>query len=210
MLADLTPGPIFRIFSHMGVSFGACRKAAATLLVGAAAFASADSERDALEACRNIADDDRRLECYDDIPLQPPVARPSAVAETVAAPAPPTVPDAPPAPDVPAARATASEDGNVVQRGLGRLRGLFGRDEPAVEKPPELDSIEAQVVSFVKLARGNHSLTLEDGQVWREIEVKRRARYRVGDAVVIARGALGSYNLSSERTGHRVKVRRIR
>ena len=186
------------------------RRAAVTLLLGTASLAGASQEREALDACRNIADDDRRLECYDDIPLQPPVARPSAVAETVAAPAPPRVPDAPPAPDVPAAPATASEDGNVVQRGLGRLRGLFGRDEPAVEKPPELDSIEAQVVRFVKLARGNHSLTLEDGQVWREIEVKRRARYRVGDAVVIARGALGSYNLSSERTGHRVKVRRIR
>ena len=79
-----------------------------------------------------------------------------------------------------------------------------------MEKPPELQSITGQVVKIVKLARGNHSLTLEDGQVWRENEVKPRARYRVGDAVVIARGAFGAYNLSSERTGHRVKVRRIR
>ena len=198
----------------MGVSFrtrrGWRRLAAVTLLLGTASLAGANPEREALDACRNIADDDRRLKCYDDIPLQTPVATPSAVAETVAAPPSPAVPDAPPAPAVPAAPAAASEDGNIVQWGLGRLRGLFGREEPAVEKPPELDSIEAQVVSFVKLARGNHSLTLEDGQVWREIEVKRRARYRVGDAVVIARGALGSYNLSSERTGHRVKVRRIR
>lgn len=198
----------------MGVSFRTrrawCQGAAVTLLLGTASLAGANPEREALDACRNIADDDRRLECYDDIPLQPPVARPSAVAETVATPAPPAVPEALPPPDAPAAPAAASEDGNVVQRGIGRLRGLFGRDEPTVEKPPELDSIEAQVVKFVKLARGNHSLTLEDGQVWREIEVKRRARYRVGDAVVIARGALGSYNLSSERTGHRVKVRRIR
>ena len=198
----------------MGVSFRAHRAwrrgAAVTLLLGTASLAGANPEREALDACRNIADNDRRLKCYDDISLQTPVATPSAVAETVAAPPSPAVPDAPPAPTVPAAPAAASEDGNIVQRGLGRLRGMFGRDEPAVEKPPELDSIEAQVVSFVKLARGNHSLTLEDGQVWREIEVKRRARYRVGDAVVIARGALGSYDLSSERTGHRVKVRRIR
>lgn len=214
MLADLTPGPIFRIFSRMGISFRARRArrrcAAVTVLLGTAMLAGADPERDALEACRNIADDARRLECYDGIPLQTTAPQAPAVAETAATPAPPAVPDAPPAPSAAPAQASASEDGNVVQRGLGRLRGLFGRDEPPVEKPPELQSIDAQVVKFVKLARGNHRLTLEDGQVWREIEVKPRARYRVGDNVEIARGAFGSYNLSNERTGHRVKVRRVR
>lgn len=214
MLADLTPGPIFRIFSRMGVSFLARhiwrRRTAATVLLAAAVLAGADSERDALEACRDIADDARRLECYDGIPLPETPPQPSAVAETPATPVPPAVPEAPPAPSVAPAPASASEDGNVVQRGLGRLRGLFGRDEPRVEKPPELQSIDARVVEVVKLARGNHRLTLEDGQVWREIEVKPRARYRVGDNVEIARGALGSYNLSNERTGHRIKVRRVR
>ena len=214
MLADLTPGPIFRIFSRMGVSFLARhiwrRGTAATVLLAAAVLAGADSERDALEACRDIADDARRLECYDGIPLPETPPQPSAVAETPATPVPPAVPEAPPAPSVAPAPASASEDGNVVQRGLGRLRGLFGRDETPAEKPPELQSIDAQVVEVVKLALGNHRLTLEDGQVWREIEVKPRARYRVGDNVEIARGALGSYNLSNERTGHRIKVRRVR
>ena len=183
------------------------RGAAATLLLGAASVAGAESERDALEACRIIADDARRLACYDGILLPETAPQPSAIAETAAVPEPPAVPDPPPVAQAPA---SASEDGNVVQRGLGRLRGLFGRDEPPVEKPPELQSIDAQVVEVVKLARGNHRLTLEDGQVWREIEVKPRARYRVGDNVEIARGALGSYNLSNERTGHRIKVRRVR
>lgn len=183
------------------------RGAAVTLLLGAAAVAGAESERDALEACRSIADDARRLTCYDGILLPETAPQPSAIAETAAVPDPPVVPDPPPVAPAPA---SAAEDGNVVQRGLGRLRGLFGRDEPPVEKPPELQSIDAQVVEVVKLARGNHRLTLEDGQVWREIEVKPRARYRVGDKVEIARGALGSYNLSNERTGHRIKVRRVR
>ena len=185
--------------------------AVATVLFGSVAFASGASTTDSLEACRNIVDDTERLACYDRIALPETSPATAAAPEPVATSARPTRdPDPPPTPSDPPAGEGSREDGNVVQRGLGRLRGLFGRDEPAVEKPPELDSIEAQVVNFVKLARGNHSLTLEDGQVWREIEVKRRARYRVGDAVVIARGALGSYNLSSERTGHRVKVRRIR
>ncbi|MDE0350006.1 MAG: hypothetical protein OXM56_09900 [Gammaproteobacteria bacterium] len=170
------------------------------LLPGMAVLAGADSEQDALEACRSISEDARRLACYDGIPVPPTAPRPSAVAETAVTPAPPVAPTP----------AGAAEDANVVQRGLGRLRGLFGRDEPRPEKPPELQSIDAQVVEVVKLARGNHRLTLEDGQVWREIEVKPRARYRVGDNVEIARGALGSYNLSNERTGHRIKVRRVR
>ena len=193
------------------------RVAALTLLLGGAAFAGAEPATDTLEACRSIADDARRLACYDDIPLPATVPQAPAVVDTVVTPAPrKTTPDPPPVPDPPSAPEdapvadAASDDANVVQRGLGRLRGLFGRDEPAPEKPPELQSIEGQVVKIVKLARGNHSLTLEDGQMWRESEVKPRARYRVGDAVVIARGAFGSYNLSSERTGHRVKVRRIR
>ncbi len=185
--------------------------AAATLVFGTVAFAGADSATDSLEACRNLADGADRLACYDRIPLQTTKPATRAAPEPVATSARPTkAPDTPPVPRAAPATEASPADGNMVQRGLGRLRSLFGRDEPAVEKPPELDSIEAQVVKFVELPRGNHSLTLEDGQVWREIEVKRRARYRVGDAVVIARGALGSYNLSSERTGHRVKVRRIR
>ncbi len=198
----------------MGVSFRTLRAwrrgAAVTVLLGTATLIVADPGRDALEACRNISDDTQRLACYDGIPPPETAPQPSAVAETAVTPAPPAVPDTPPAPPVAPAPASASEDGNVVQRGLGRLRGLFGRDEPPVERPPELQSIDAQVVEVVKLARGNHRLTLEDGQVWREIEVKPRARYRVGDNVEIARGALGSYNLSSERTGHRIKVRRVR
>ena len=204
----------------MGVSFRArqiwCRGAAATLL-GWATLAGADSERDALEACRDIADDARRLACYDGIPLPATSPQATAAVETVEAPVTPTMPDTPPdrgpapAQDVAPVADATGEDGNVVQRGLGRLRSLFGRETPEpMEKPPELQSITGQVVKIVKLARGNHSLTLEDGQVWRENEVKPRARYRVGDAVVIARGAFGAYNLSSERTGHRVKVRRIR
>ena len=212
MLADLTPRPIFRIFSGMEVSLrtrhGWRRGIAVTVLLGTAVLAGADPERDALEACRNISDHTRRLACYDGIPLPETAPQPSAVAEAAVPPEPPAIPDA--APPVAPAPESASEDGNVVQRGLGRLRGLFGRDEPPVEKPPELQSIDAQVVEVVKLARGNHRLTLEDGQVWREIEVKPRARYRVGDNVEIARGALGSYNLSNERTGHRIKVRRVR
>ena len=182
----------------------------------APALNGADPATDAFETCRNIADDVDRLACYDDIPLPATKPQAPAVADTVVTPAPRKTPDTPPVPNPPSAPDVApvaeatSEDDNVVQRSLGRLRGLFGRDEPAPEKPPELQSIEGQVVRVVKLARGNHSLTLEDGQVWREIEVKPRARYRVGDAVVIARGAFGSYNLSSERTGHRVKVRRVR
>lgn len=214
MLADLTPGPISRIFCRMGVSLRARptwrRSVAVTVFLGTAALAGADSEGDALEGCRGIADDARRLECYDGIPLQEAAPQPSAVAETTPVPAPPAVPDTPPAPRVPPAPDAVPEEGNVVQRGLGRLRDLFGRDETPVEKPPELQSIDAEVVEVVRLARGNHRLTLEDGQVWSEIEVKPRARYRVGDTVEIARGVLGSYNLSNERTGHRIKVRRVR
>ena len=183
--------------------------ATVALLVGAAGLEGADSARDALDACRNIVGDADRLACYDGIPVQTTPATPD-VSRTAVTSAPSTSPDVRPSAPVPPATQAAPEDGNVVQRGLLRLRGLFGRDDQPAKQPVELQSIEGQVVKVTKLARGNHSITLEDGQVWRENEVEPRARYRVGDTVVIARGVFGSYNLSNERTGHRVKVRRIR
>ena len=187
------------------------RLVAVVLLVGTAGLAGADSGQDALEACRNIVGDADRLACYDGISLDTVEPATPVVSDTAVTSEPPPVADVVPASHVPPGAEAAPEDGNVVQRGLLRLRSLFGRDAPEpVEQPVELQSIQGQVVEVTKLALGYHSITLEDGEVWRENEVEPRARYRVGDTVVIARGAFGSYNLSNERTGHRVKVRRIR
>jgi hypothetical protein len=60
-----------------------------------------------------------------------------------------------------------------------------------------------------KLAYSRHQLTMNDGQVWREIEGSSARRYSNGEEVTITEGMLGTYNMVSERNGRRVKVKPV-
>ncbi|NKB97141.1 MAG: hypothetical protein GKR90_01385 [Pseudomonadales bacterium] len=60
-----------------------------------------------------------------------------------------------------------------------------------------------------KLPYSRHQLTMNDGQVWREIEGSKARRYSNGDEVTITEGMLGTFNLVSERNGRRVKVKPV-
>ena len=168
-----------------------------------------------MEACRGIADDTTRLSCYDSIPLRPadPAGAPPVEPATVE-PAP--LAEAPAAPANDGVEAAGAAEPPTERRGF--LRRVFGRDrevsrEQARESARQseaLDPIEGRVTEVVEVGYGRRRITLDDGQVWAETETRSRARYAVGDTVVISRGAFGSFNLVSERTGHRVKVRRLR
>ena len=67
-----------------------------------------------------------------------------------------------------------------------------------------------KIERVIKLSRGNYRLVFEDGQVWEEIEYDPRTRYKAGDTVIVKRGVLGTYNIISERTSRKNKVRRVR
>jgi hypothetical protein len=60
-----------------------------------------------------------------------------------------------------------------------------------------------------KLPYSRHQLTMNDGQVWREIEGSSSRNYRNGEEVTITEGMLGTYNMVSERNGRRVKVKPV-
>jgi len=173
-----------------------------------------------MDACRGIADDTTRLACYDSIALHPADA-------AQAAPVRPATAEPAPVADAPLAEATAVPSDDRVEAAVaaepaterrGFLRRVFGRDREAsreqarerARQSEALAAIEGSVAEVEEVGYDRHRITLDDGQVWAETETRARARYAVGDTVVISRGAFGSFNLVSERTGHRVKVRRLR
>jgi hypothetical protein len=66
-------------------------------------------------------------------------------------------------------------------------------ERPSRDKGPE--RIEAQVVSIRHRSTGERIITLDNGQVWLQTEVTIRGPLANGDAVVIRRAALGSFQL---------------
>jgi len=57
-------------------------------------------------------------------------------------------------------------------------------------------------------ARGSFTVTLQNGQVWRQVngEDLPKARFHIGEKVTIQPGVLGSYNLKTDRNSHPYKV----
>ena len=134
--------------------------------------------------------DPARLACFDAAAaMLTPVAAPTPVeAALPPAPAPAPVAAAPEAPSAPAA------DFGLPER----------RDAP--------EAVTADVAS-VELGRyGKATITLADGQVWRQIgsdsTTLSRGQARRAERVTIKRAALGSYRMTVEPGGRTVRVRR--
>ena len=156
---------------------------------------------DRLRACASEKDDTRRLACYD--------AEVARLGKRPAAPAGPSTP------------ATAS-----VQAGMdsSEAPGAGRTDVPAAVSPEdafgkrgdlrkdtvaEAGEITSSVVSFSRGADQRFVVTLQNGQVWREVTPNSAVRLQQGDTVRIERGSLGSFVLvgPAKRSS---KVKRIR
>ena len=88
----------------------------------------------------------------------------------------------------------------------------FGRPEPV--RREEVSEISANVLELGKTARGRALFVLDNGQTWRQIDSD-SSEVREGPAgkpmrVTIAKGALGSYNLTIAGRAGLVKVNRLK
>ncbi len=79
-------------------------------------------------------------------------------------------------------------------------------ERPAEPRAPE--SVTGTVAKVGYTASGKMAVTLENGQVWIQIDTG-KPRVRGGDAVTIKRGALGSFLLVSP-SGMATRVRRVK
>jgi hypothetical protein len=157
--------------------------AAALVTAGPARAAAPDAAAGFL-ACAAEKDDARRLACFDAA-----VGQAQAAAGTTA----PAVAAAP-----------------LSQEEKFGLRGDL-KQEKAQEVPElqELEQLQAQVTGVSSKLRGELVVTLENGQVWAEIQTGSGARVKTGDRVTIKPGALGSFLLVTP-NGRSTRVTRIR
>jgi hypothetical protein len=171
-------------------------------------------------ACRAIADAATRLACFDretaalaSAPaaaiapapaLAPPAAPEPAAATTSAAPAAPAT-SAPPA-ATPAHTATVLD----AQQSFG-LNGsaIAANEEASGARPPKVSKIEARVMGLALTGNGRTLFTLDNAQVWRQLESDGDMLAKLGDTATISRGLLGSYWLQLK-SGRGCKVTRVR
>ena len=91
-------------------------------------------------------------------------------------------------------------------------RGEVARESIEREKAatPTLERLQGKVESLSAQPSGDWVITLDNGQVWAQVPTGTRFSLRVGDAVTITPGALGSFLLRKDSGGGSVRVRRRR
>ena len=154
---------------------------------GLLAAHAADSNAEAMLACANEQDDARRLRCFDSVVAG--MRRAPAAPTVAAAPAPASAPARAPAPAAASAEDKFGARGDV--------------------KPEELQEITAKVTAISIKPYGEHVVTLDNGQVWVEIQTNSRIKLKTGDTVKIETGALNSFRLIAP-NGRSSKVSRLR
>jgi len=186
----------------IGLSKGAL--ALALLALAGTSQAAAPAVPDTLRACQQEPDVLKRLACYDSemtratsqaAPLPAPAAAPAAAAPArtpFAATAAATVRPTAAAP----AAATEAPRGNVATRFLRSLTPSKGPKKDASET-----SETARIASVRPAANGLSVITLDNGQVWRQMEAETYFPLDAGDTVRIETGALGSYRLTRVEEG---------
>ncbi|MBK7903519.1 MAG: hypothetical protein IPJ97_11695 [Proteobacteria bacterium] len=157
---------------------------AATLVTAGPARAAASATTAEFLACGAEKDDARRLACFD-----------AAVDRARTAPA-------NPAPAVVAAPLSQEEKFGL----RGELKQEKAQKVPELQ---ELEQLQAQVTKVSTKPHGELVLTLENGQVWTEIQTNSGARVKAWDRVAIKPGALGSFLLVAP-NGRSTRVTRVR
>lgn len=130
-----------------------------------------------LRSCAAISDDARRLACFDAVISTRPLSPDSSPVETVP----------------PESAATAPAPGTLAEPETATVDDDFGK-EHWVESEDKSPSLESQVQRVTKSSQGHLVITLTNGQVWKQRNVK-NFTVREGDTVVIERGSLNSFFL---------------
>ena len=149
-------------------------------------------------SCQLIADDARRLACYDQV-----FGRPGEGASVPAAAAAPTPAAA--APPSQAAAAPPQAAPPAEEFGLSEEQRNQKKQDPA----PVIQRIESHVVAIERLPRDRFTLTLENGQKWTLLEPTPMPRFHVGELITIRKAALNSFLALGPSAGTGVRVRRL-
>jgi hypothetical protein len=84
----------------------------------------------------------------------------------------------------------------------------FGIERRLTRDTETLDKVTAKITAVTTLRDGALRVTLDNGQVWRQIDRKGEAHWEVGDSLVIERAALGSFLASMAGSSRSYRIRR--
>lgn len=82
------------------------------------------------------------------------------------------------------------------------------RAEEQKAQSPDVTAIEGVVTALTRAPHGEWVVTLNNGQVWRQKQAQTTFVLKVGEAVSIKRGALGSYRMTNS-SGRGTAVNRV-
>jgi len=174
-------------------------------------------------ACRALTDAAARLVCFDreTAALASGSAAALTAAPATAAPLTAVPATAAPATAVPPAAAQATAATSAAARAhpapvldAQQSFGLSGsaiaaNEEASGARPPKVSKIESRVVALALTGNGRTLFTLDNKQVWRQLESEGDMLAKLGDTATISRGLLGSYWLQLK-NGRGCKVTRER
>ncbi len=164
--------------------------------------------------CSEIESDEARLACYDerfgrsDAGDQVPPSAVEATADVAAAPEPAATaePAAESAPAVaPAPEAAPKASGEQLFGKSSDETSAAIAEAAGVE---DVSSITASATSVASDPYGKITISLDNGQRWRQVRAE-RFDVSVGDEVVIRRAVFGSFTLQRKSGGRKTKVRRL-
>jgi hypothetical protein len=203
--------------------------AVVVVLASAAHAQSGEAVALAISTCSVQTDAQARLTCYDQLAAKLKAAE--AMGPQVAATPLPTAPAQPPAQSF----GRAAPEGSKEKSSWYDVGGWFGSDAPRATTgtpaefgaesvpaaapapgapvPERLDSITANVTSVAFNGNGRFTVSLDNGQVWRQVQgdtVTAKFGLSGHDRVTISRGFMGSYNLVIAGRNAMFKVRRAR
>ena len=167
------------------------------LALSLAGTAAADELREELERCAQLQNAEVRLACYDAL-AGISASRPQQASSPGEAPASPDRPSAP-AQSEPEQPREQESGQSLADRVFGLLPGRAEGD----------NLLESRVVGEIRNPRRGTRFTLENGQVWQQVERTRRNYRATNPRVEIKEGFMNSYRMRLEGLNGRIRVRRV-
>jgi hypothetical protein len=84
----------------------------------------------------------------------------------------------------------------------------FGLERRETRLDETLATIASPITQVERMRDGTVRVTLENGQVWRQVDGSRQALWRTGDRLLVERASLGSFLAAVEGSSRYVRVRR--
>lgn len=156
-----------------------------------------------LLACRTLTDPAARLACFDRETAALATVPAPPLAAAAASPQPGSGTAIAPAPGHPAPALDAQQSFGL------NSSAIAAHEEAAGDRPKKLAKIDARIVALALAGNGRTVFTLDNTQVWQQIESDGDMLAKLGDSATISRGFLGSYWLQLK-NGRGCKVDRVR